>query len=381
MKREELPKLLVSIFLVFVLTLALFMASSSSAEAKPIVLKYANPMPVSDKQAWGLTLKPWGEAIEKRSNGRMKLKAYHSGSLIKFPATPNSMKAGMADLAYFSTMFAPAFFPSWLFGGVLNPITSPRSPFEGIMISYILYDEFPSFSEELKAKNMMVLLHNSTVPLTLISKKECPSLADLKGKRIRIFAGEYHAELVKLQEANPVMIPWPEVYESLDKGIVDGMVTVTTGMRDLKLYEVAEYLYTMGDSFICPLNCCFMTLFSVNTFKKLSPELRLIILEEAKRIEREYSEIALEELYPDALKEMRKGGLKITPWPAEDLAKWNKIVGPLYQKVGKKMEEKGLPGSKMVNRYLELISMPRADLEKLYENAWERKFKAARNMR
>ncbi len=140
-------------------------------EVGAVRLKYANPMPATDKQAWSMTLKVWGEAVEKRTEGKVKLKAFHSGQLIKFADTPLSMEAGMADLAYFSTMFAPAFFPSWLFGGILDPTTAPHTAFDGIMISHILYDEFPSFNEELKSKNMFVLLHNSTAPLTLISKK------------------------------------------------------------------------------------------------------------------------------------------------------------------------------------------------------------------
>jgi len=341
-------------------------------------LKYANPMPATDKQAWSMTLKVWGKAVEKRTEGKVKLKAFHSGQLIKFADTPLSMEAGMADLAYFSTMFAPAFFPSWLFGGILDPTTAPHTAFDGIMISHILYDEFPSFNEELKSKNMFVLLHNSTAPLTLISKKEIPSLADLKGKKVRIFAGEFHAELTKRQEASPVMTPWPEVYESLDKGIVDCMVTVTPAMRDLRLYEVASYLYTVGGGFLPPLNACYLTGFNLRTYEKLDPATRLVLLEEAKRVEREYAVMTQDDLYPGAIKEMGEKGIKVTDWPPEDVARWGKLAEPIYEMAAAKMNEKGLPGTAIVKRYLELTKMSSDELEKLYDKAWDHRFEAAK---
>lgn len=344
-------------------------------------LKFANPMPASDKQGWLETVKPWGDAISERTGGKLKLKAFHSGALIRFAETPDSMEVGMADLAYFSTMFAPAYFPSWLFGGVLDPVTSPRSPLEGVMIANIMMDEFPSFQKELADKNMMVLMHNATALLSMISKKEIPGIADLNGKRVRIFAGEFHAELTKLQGASPVMTPWPDVYESLEKGIVDGMVTVTTGMRDLKLYEVASSLYLMKVSpeshWVAPMNACYLTAFNLKNFKKLPADQRVIILEEAQKAEESYAVKAAEKLIPEALAEMKNGGIKIADWPKADVEKWGEIAQSVYDMASKKMVDKKLPGDKMIKRYLELTTTPSAELRTLYDKAWANRIKWA----
>jgi len=347
-------------------------------------LKFANPMPASDKQGWSMTVKPWGEAIEKRTDGKLKLKAFHSGALIRFAETPDSMEVGMADLAYFSTMFAPAYFPSWLFGGVLDPVTSPRSPLEGVMVSNIMMDEFPSFQKELADKNMMVLMHNATALLSLISKKEIPGIADLKGKRIRIFAGEFHAELTKLQDASPVMTPWPDVYESLEKGIVDGMVTVTTGMRDLKLYEIAKTLYLMKVSpeshWVAPMNACYLTAFNLKNFKKLPVDQRVIVLEEAKIAEENYAIKAEEQLIPEALVEMKEGGMTIADWSKEDVLKWGEMAETVYEMASKKMTDKKLPGEEMVKRYLELTKAPSSELRTLYDKAWATRIEWAKSL-
>ena len=347
-------------------------------------LKFANPMPVSDKQGWVETIKPWGEAIEQRTNGKLKLKAFHSGSLINFANTPDAMEMGMADLAYFSTMFAPAHFPSWLFGGVLDPMTSPRNPFEGVMVASIMCDEFPSFGKELANKNMMLLMHNATALLSMVSSVEIPGIDELKGKRVRIFAGEFHAELTKLQGAAPVMTPWPDVYESMDKGIVDCMVTVTTGMRDLKVYEVAKYLYLMKATpdahWVAPMNACYLTAFNLRSFKRLPVEQRIIVLEEAKKIEEKYARMAEERLIPDAIEEMKNGGLNVFDWPLEDVAKWGDISQKVYKMAIDEMVNKKLPGEKIVQRYLELTKTPSVKLRSLYEKSWANRIQWAKDL-
>ena len=366
------------------IAIIVFCCALTVASAHAKTLKFANPMPVSDKQGWLETIKPWGEAINARTNGKLKVKAYHSGALIKFAETPDSMEVGMADLAYFSTMFAPAYFPSWLFGGVLDPSNSPRGPLEGVMIANIMIDEFPSFRQELAKKNMMVLMHNATTMLALISKDKVPSISQLEGKRMRIFAGEFHAELTKLQEAAPVMTPWPDVYESLDKGIVDCMVTVITGMRDLKLYEVSKFLYLMkaepDSHWVAPMNACYLTAFNTNSFKRLSVEHRTILLEEAKKAEERYATLALEKFNPEALAEMKNGGMEILSWPEADIEKWGELAKQVYAMAAEKMKAKGLPGEEMINRYLELTKTPVVDLIKLNEKAWSNRIEGAKKL-
>lgn len=347
-------------------------------------LKFANPMPVSDKQGWLETIQPWAEAVKERTNGKLKIRAFHSGSLIKFASTPDSMEVGMADLAYFSTMFSPSYFPSWLFGGVLDPVTSPRNPLEGVMVANIMYDEFPSYGKELEAKNMMLLLHNATALLSMISNVEVNNMPALDGKRMRIFAGEFHAELTKLQGASPVMTPWPDVYESMDKKIVDCMVTVTTGMRDLKLFEVSKYLYLLKVSpdshWVAPMNASYLTGFNLRTFKRLKVDQRVIILEEAKKAEEKYAVMAAEKLIPEALDEMKNGGMTISDWAKEDVVVWGDMSQKVYKMAIEKMNAKGLPGEQMVQRYLELTKLPSDELKTLNEKAWANRIEWARGL-
>ena len=70
-------------------------------------------------------------------------------------------------------------------------------------------------------------------------------------------------------------------------------------------------------------------------------------------------------------------GLKVTDWPAKDIVRWGELAAPIYQQAADKMNKAGLPGDTIVKRYLELTKMPSAELEKLYEKAWDNRFKWA----
>ena len=70
-------------------------------------------------------------------------------------------------------------------------------------------------------------MHNSTNANAFIMRVETPRLADLKGKRLRVWAGEFQAMLYELFGATGMTVSFAEVYEGLDKGVYDGMTTNT----------------------------------------------------------------------------------------------------------------------------------------------------------
>jgi TRAP-type C4-dicarboxylate transport system substrate-binding protein len=66
-------------------------------------------------------------------------------------------------------------------------------------------------------------------------KKDAPSPADLAGRRIRVFPAI--SPFMKALGANPVMMPPNDIYEALDKGVIDGFVDINVGIVDDYHYE------------------------------------------------------------------------------------------------------------------------------------------------
>jgi TRAP-type C4-dicarboxylate transport system substrate-binding protein len=332
-------------------------------------------MSPKDEQAWLGTMKPWSGAVEQRTGGRVKFEANHAGALMSIMETPEGIAAGMADIAYFTVLFRPADFPSWIFGGIPDP-TNNLTPAKDPMIGWILYDEFPSFNKELEKYQMKILMHNINVTVPFMMRMEVQGLADLVGKRLRVSTGEYHAKLWSLLGATPASIPWPEAYESLDKGIVDGSHSSLTGIRDLKFYEVVEQVFFADPAdFLFPMGVGYMFVFNVDSWNQLPSDIQLIMLEEAKRQEMAFVQKVIADA-PQLKAELAATGLKFSKFPPEDISKWGEVAGDLYKDAMTKLDGMGVQGSKMVPRYLELAAMSEAEVKRLYDKAWEKKFAA-----
>ncbi len=81
-------------------------------------------------------------------------------------------------------------------------------------------------------------------------KDKVTTLKDFQGKKIRIF-GRAMADFIKYFGATGVTLPFPEVYMSLQKGVIDGAISGALAGNTASWFEVAKCLYMlpMGYSF------------------------------------------------------------------------------------------------------------------------------------
>lgn len=106
----------------------------------------------------------------------------------------------------------------------------------------------------------------------LYSKKDIKSLDDLKGMRIRVFSPAM-AQFVSAVGAEPVSVPYAEVYTALDRGTIDGAITCALCGWEQKMHEVTKYLVDIH------MGTAVSTLFVVSnkTWSRLNEEQRKIM--------------------------------------------------------------------------------------------------------
>ena len=115
-----------------------------------------------------------------------------------------------------------------------------------------LYEKFPSIRKEF-ADVQPLMLWTSNPYFLLTTKKQVKTLEDLKGMKIRVTGGP-PTEQIKALGAVPTPIPMPDIYQALDKGVIDGMGAPWEAIHGFRLYEVAKY-YTM-----VPLSAVYFSL-------------------------------------------------------------------------------------------------------------------------
>lgn len=121
------------------------------------------------------------------------------------------------------------------------------------------------------AKKDIVVLGRYIYPYNVLwSRKKLTSLQDIAGQKIRVISPE-QAELIKLFGGTPVTLGTAEVAAALDRGVIDGVTTASSGYgyvwRDL-----LKYSYRLPVSFMNSL-----ILVNKSAWDRLSPQTQKIV--------------------------------------------------------------------------------------------------------
>jgi TRAP-type transport system periplasmic protein len=112
---------------------------------------------------------------------------------------------------------------------------------------------------------------------------------DLKGKKVR-GTPAYHP-LIRMLGGAPVVLPIPEVYTALEKGVIDGAASPVVGLLGVRWHEVAKYLAQPSFGFTHQL-----FLMNLATWNRFSDADKKLLLDEGRKMEdlwyQEYDRLA-----------------------------------------------------------------------------------------
>lgn len=209
---------------------------ASLAAAKTITLTFANQNP--DTSWSGIyAIAPWAKQVEEATNGKVKVQIFYSQTLTKGKDAWNATKSGIADI-------------SWCFHGywsgmtpLADVISLPALPFKtaekGSEVLWKLYEKFPAIQKEF-SDNKILLLFTSNPYILITTNKQVKTIEDIKGMKIRMSGGP-PTEMMKALGGTPMLIPMPDNYISLQKGVIDGMGAPWEAIHGFRLYEVVKY--------------------------------------------------------------------------------------------------------------------------------------------
>jgi len=80
------------------------------------------------------------------------------------------------------------------------------------------------------------------------------TIDEFKGLKFRVLGGP-PTEMAKALDAVPTLIPMPDVYQSLDKGLVDGAAAPWEAVQAFRLYELAKN-YTIAPFYVAYFSLC-----------------------------------------------------------------------------------------------------------------------------
>ena len=199
----------------FVLVGAVFLCSSANLEAaESIELKYASMNPAA---AWiqDHSYLPFAEKVKTATNGRVTVRIHPQQTLGKATDFLNMVKIGIADMALGVQSFNPGQFPlTEMMDLPFLPVPTGEA---GGLVRWELFEKFPEIKKEYAGIRLLHMA--STDPYFIVTtQKPIRRLEDMKGLKLRVPGGR-PADALKLMGAVPVLIPMPELYMALDKGV------------------------------------------------------------------------------------------------------------------------------------------------------------------
>jgi TRAP-type C4-dicarboxylate transport system substrate-binding protein len=323
---------------------------ATTAAAQEIKLTFADQ---NSATAWGPSnaVYPWIKRVEAATKGRVKFETYPSQTLVKGTEMWKGVRSGIVDVGWCFHGYWPDMTP------LSDVITLPGLPMKsaehGSEVLWKLYEKFPSIRKEY-GDVVPVVLWTSNPYFLLTSKKQIKTMEDLKGLKIRVTGGP-PTEQMKALGAVPTPVPMPDVYQALDKGVIDGMGAPWEAVQAFRLYEVATN-YTM-----VPLSAVYFSLCAnKQKWDSLPKEVRDQIMsvsggEGSKFFGKNFFDTA-EGAVIDKVKAGKHAMNRYTV-PTEEVARWNKTAGePLWEEWVKKMEGKGHKDAReILNATLQLL--------------------------
>jgi TRAP-type C4-dicarboxylate transport system substrate-binding protein len=294
------------------------------------------------KRAWSAPLHDWVADMEKKTNGRWKIKLHYGGVLAPPRENYDGIRAGMFEAAGICAAYTPGKNPLHTVSEL--PFIAPNGNKDIIQLMVELW-KHPALKRELLKWNAVPLLPSALCQYHLMGNRPVRKVEDLDGARIRI-GGEI-AKVLQQFGAVPTLVPAPEVYEAVSRGTVDLVgFPWTYGYGSFKTYEVSKYISL-------PISLGTMSCFYIankDAWDALPEEFKKYHMEwyyKSPDIWAAEFKKADDKWIPEF-----KKYLEFIDFPFSERERLVGEAQPVYENWVKRMQEQRLPGRDVLNYYI-----------------------------
>ncbi len=288
-------------------------AGAAQAAAPEITFKYAELN--SDDNINTRAGYKFAEYVAELSNGRIEIDVNSASTLGDEKTCLNALQMGGGTVDFYrgntNSLSDYGFQKLNMFG--LPYIFVSREGMWKVLESEELGQAFLNEGVEVGA-GMVGIAYTDEGARNLFTSAEITSLADIKGKKIRVPETTLMMDTMAALGAEPTPISYSELYSSLQTGVVDGAENGYPGYDSNKFYEVAPYYLLDAHTFSPGI-----ILMAEAQWNKLSAEDQAILLEAGKKAS-EWNKAAIEEEEKALRASLESKGVTIIECPPEDIA-------------------------------------------------------------
>ena len=299
--------------------------------------------------------KPWEKYVEEKTNGRVEVTTHYNSALATSNEILEGVQSGLFDMGLALALY---YEDSQLF-----PLTVGELPFTADGDPEKVAKIIQEFSSEYESEiwdGVIKVGVGAPPPNYIFSTKRIDGVDYMKGKSARV-STELEALLIKNMGGTPTQVAFEELYNSLDKGMIESFFTTTDVYSNLQLVEVAPYYMDkpvknaigtaiMNEDFFNSLPEDLQTLFKEDLF----PKWEELFAENAVKVMAKNGEI--KKMAEDA-------GGSVTTFSEKELLEFQRFAAPVWDEWVTLANEKGYPGDEMLKRYIEISKKNGVELE------------------
>ena len=282
---------------------------------------------------------PFDKKVEELTGGKVKIKIYPGGALGGPKQLPDAVRDGITDIAFTIPAYTTGRFPR--ISALDIPFLPAETSLDGTKVLYDLWDKV--FAGDFKDYKVL-WVHNSPVGHFMTINKPIHTMEDIKGLKMRT-ASAYISKLLKILDANPIGMPISKLTMSLQKKVIDGMLTAISAVQDFRLFDLIGHI-TVSNVYIMPM----AVLMNKEKWNSL-PDYAKKAIDQASGKQWGYH---ASQVYDDhdknTMKEIiRRGKIKVYQLPFSERKRIVDKAAPLADEWVADMMKKGFPANQMLS--------------------------------
>ena len=210
-------------------------------DMEPIVLTYSDSN--VETAAHVIAMQDFMDRVTEETDGKITFETYYAAALHPVTEALSAIQSGLTDITFVSPSNVPDLLPKALWETVLSQdaIESefPLSLTEGTPVQFAAYQD-DVLAGELAQYDATTLATWGTAPNSAICKPEVTTAEEASGKTIRTPGPPFLNEVEQLGMTS-VTLPVTDVFEGLQRGVIDCFMNVISPFITLGIWDEAKY--------------------------------------------------------------------------------------------------------------------------------------------
>lgn len=292
--------------------------NTESSSDDLITLKLINDAAEGHPQAVGSNL--FKELVEERLDGKVEVEVYNNSSLFDIDEGLEALQAGNIHIVSGSTAKLVGYDQAYQLFDVPFLFSST--------------DELRRFYESEAGQDLKSRVEDHGLKILDIwfgtfkqmtnSKHPITSPEDMEGLKFRVMAGGLLEDQFTTLGAGATVIPFSELYMSLQQGVIDGQENTFTEIATSKLYEVQDYM-TITNHALASYPFITNKEFWEGLPEDIRTELEAILSEVTEEVAK-----VTEEIDQTDYKTIEESGIEIVDLTDEEREEFKEALQPLY---------------------------------------------------